>query len=236
MKGKKKNIKLLTKGKQWNSLVLDTLFEVIKISIKRQGQRLLGRRFHSIFYGWRQTSTEAQQMQNANGKEERKKNKHLFQTPSHEGLGKAEPVLRKSKALLNPAGNKKQPKRKQWQAQWGCCLCSRYELLECQHSDTQPEWWQPHVTTAQLFPCRKAKFHCLPEQPSAPSGSGTATQVPNSEESSPLPFRESLSCADNDKVCTSVPAQSQARGRAPLPAVATNVTWNKKKGKKKGHS
>lgn len=161
MKGKKKNIKLLTKGKQWNSLVLDTLFEVIKISIKRQGQRFLGRRFHSIFYGWRQTSTEAQQMQNANGKEERKKNKHLFQTPSHEGLGKAEPVLRKSKALLNPAGNKKQPKRKQWQAQWGCCLCSRYELLECQHSDTQPEWWQPHVTTAQLFPCRKAKFHCL---------------------------------------------------------------------------
>lgn len=84
--------------------------KVIKISIKRQGQRFLGRRFHSIFYGWRQ-SLKLNKCRMQTVKRRGEKNKHLFLTPSYEGLGEEEPVLRKSKALLNSARNNKQPKR-----------------------------------------------------------------------------------------------------------------------------
>lgn len=85
------------------------LVGVIKISIKRQGQRLLGRRFHSIFCGWRQTVAEAQQRE-----EERKGGREKSASiPDfcYEGLGEEEQALRKSKALLNSARNNKLPKR-----------------------------------------------------------------------------------------------------------------------------
>lgn len=57
-----------------------------------------------------ESPTEAQQMQDANYKEETQ-NKHLFQTPNYQGLGEEEPVLGKLRASPSPVRNIKQSKQ-----------------------------------------------------------------------------------------------------------------------------
>lgn len=57
-----------------------------------------------------ESPTEAQQMQDANYKEETQ-NKHLFQTSSYQGLGEEEPVLGKFRASPSPVRNNKQSKQ-----------------------------------------------------------------------------------------------------------------------------